>query len=94
MAGPRVARRHRRRRAAAGESEIVVSIETAELSDRPPPTTVTYDVVDVPVGPRDGGVERDQPTAGSSGPTVGEARRDGSLGVDLTAGKNHVDIQL
>jgi hypothetical protein len=30
----------------------------------------------------------------SGGATVGDARRDGTLRVDLTAGANHVDIQL
>ena len=73
--------------------EIVVSIEkrtyrTTAAADG------TYEVVDVPSGHATVAWSATSTTAGSSGPTVGEARRDGSLGVDLTAGKNHVDIQL
>jgi hypothetical protein len=33
-------------------------------------------------------------SSGGGGASVGDARRDGTLRVDLTSGSNHVDIQL
>ena len=52
-------------------------------------------VRDVPVGNGDPDVDRDQRLRGrASGASVGDARRDGTLKVDLTPGSNHVDIQL
>ena len=73
--------------------QIVVSV-----GDRSYRTTAaadgSYSLVDVPPGHATVAWSATGSGGGTGVPTVGEARRDGSLGVDLTAGANHVDIQL
>ena len=53
-----------------------------------------YIVRDVPVGNVTLSWTATNRSAGGSGASVGDARRDGTLKVDLTSGSNHVDIQL
>ena len=53
-----------------------------------------YALRDVPVGTVTLQWTATNRAAGQGGASVGDARRDGTLQVDLTSGTNHVDIQL
>jgi hypothetical protein len=53
-----------------------------------------YIVRDVPVGNVTLAWTATNRSPGGGGASVGDARRDGTLRVDLTTGSNHVDIQL